>query len=494
MQGFPIVAVRSFIEATRDSGYKSTSSAIAELIDNAFEAEAKTVDVFLTDDGEDGKRIIVTDDGIGMAADLLQLALQFGGSTRFNSRRGTGRYGMGLPNGSLSQARRVDVYSWTAPNKIWSSYLDVDEIASGALDFIPPPVRIHPNLKDLPGTPSGTSVVLTRCDRLTYRTVRAQAKRLHADLGRIFRDQLYRGKKIQINNETVAPFDPLFLREGNNLVGAKSYGPPLSYDVLPPAVKGRKSEITVRFTLLPVTDWHVLSNEEKGKFCISKAAGVSVVRAGREIDYGWYFMGAKRKENYDDWWRCEVSFLPELDELFGVTHTKQKINPTESLNAILAPDLERIGHALNALVRREYLAVREKEKSLHSESVAGQRDLLMHPLPVRSSGNASKIGTNGSRLGYTIEEAVTSALSFYSPALVRDRLRVVLNSEHSFYKKIYEPLLKAEAPDTRLALRNLQLLLLAVGRAECAITSRKDKEAVQKLRNAWSNTLTAFLD
>src|SRR5437016_6045678 len=136
MNHFPLVAIRSFIEATRDSGYKSTSSALAELVDNAFEADARTVDVTL-DEAEDGKRITVTDDGTGMPADVLRLALQFGGSTRFNSRRGTGRNGMGLPNGSVSQARRVDVYSWVAPRKVYGSYLDVDEIANGLLDMVP---------------------------------------------------------------------------------------------------------------------------------------------------------------------------------------------------------------------------------------------------------------------------------------------------------------------------------------------------------------------
>ncbi len=59
------------------------------------------------------------------------------------------------------------------------------------------------------------------------------------------------------------------------------------------------------------------------------------MRAGREIDRGWYFMGGKRKENYDDWWRCEISFDPSLDELFGVTHSKQEIRPTEALTSIL---------------------------------------------------------------------------------------------------------------------------------------------------------------
>ena len=142
--------------------------------------------------------------------------------------------------------------------------------------------------------------------------------------------QLYDGKALRINAEPVIAFDPLFLREGNNLVGAVPYGPPLTYDVS--AGDGLRSQIVVRFAVLPVEQWHSFSNEEKSRFGISKGAGVSIIRAGREIDYGWYFMGSKRKENYDDWWRCEIAFFtPELDELFGVTHTKQKVNPTEAL-------------------------------------------------------------------------------------------------------------------------------------------------------------------
>src|SRR5439155_15024467 len=143
-------------------------------------------------------------------------------------------------------------YSWTNPHNIWSSYLDVDEISSGALDGVPPPVRFKPRgAAEYPSSPSGTSVVLTKCDRLDYRTVRAQAKRLHADLGRIFRHQLYSGKTLQINDEAISPVDPLFLREGNNLVGAVPYGPPLTYEVSPPGDDASRSHIKVEFAVLP---------------------------------------------------------------------------------------------------------------------------------------------------------------------------------------------------------------------------------------------------
>ncbi len=78
-------------------------------------------------------RVSILDDGAGMDEDTLTEALRFGGTTRFNSRRGLGRFGMGLPNASLSQARRVDVFTWQKGEPPIASYLDVDQIVSGAL-------------------------------------------------------------------------------------------------------------------------------------------------------------------------------------------------------------------------------------------------------------------------------------------------------------------------------------------------------------------------
>ena len=75
--------------------------------------------------------------------------------------------------------------------------------------------------------------------------------------------------------------------------------------------------------------------------------------------------------NYDDGWRCEVCFQPDLDELFGVTHTKQEVHLTERLLSLLEPDNERIARKLNGRARR----VREcgSADSFGSTDCNGQR-------------------------------------------------------------------------------------------------------------------------
>src|SRR6266478_3996155 len=50
---YSIVRQDRFIEATRDSGYKGTESALSELVDNAIQAQANSVMVqFLAEDVE----------------------------------------------------------------------------------------------------------------------------------------------------------------------------------------------------------------------------------------------------------------------------------------------------------------------------------------------------------------------------------------------------------------------------------------------------------
>jgi hypothetical protein len=179
-----IIALDRFIQSTRDSGYKGTVSAIAELVDNALEASARRIDIHVRKSAAgDDFEVSVVDDGTGMDAETLTQALRFGGTTRFNSRKGLGRFGMGLPNASLSQARRVDVYTWQNGEAPITSYLDVDQIVAGALSAIPKPMR-----QSLPAAVkakrSGTLVVWSRCDRLDHRRVSTVEKRLQVGPGR----------------------------------------------------------------------------------------------------------------------------------------------------------------------------------------------------------------------------------------------------------------------------------------------------------------------
>ena len=513
-----IIALDKFIQATRDSGYKGTASAISELVDNAIQAEAKHIAISVvstaSSNGDDKAiEISVLDDGCGMDPFTLRQALRFGGSTRFGDRRGLGRYGMGLPNASLSQARRVTVYTWQGGGTrrrqqtsahVFSSYLDVDEIAGGKMTEVPAPeVGKSPPITCVGA--SGTLVYWMQCDRLDNRRVSTIVRKLEAELGRRFRHFIWQGLRITINGDALEAFDPLYLHPRAKITGASLFGDELTYEVrADPADPNKTGWVRVRFTELPVQPWHKLSNEEKRRMGLSKGAGVSIVRAGREVDYGWFFMGTKNRENYDDWWRCEVQFDPILDEAFGITHTKQQTRPQVHLVEALSPDLESAARILNGRARKAHNAAKASDRFAEAARIADERDHLLRPLPARVAPEAralmKEIQDNHPSLRpqpdaapsrYGIVQHAVKDTSFFTLAQDGERLVLVLNPDHPFYREIYKPLSDESPQDLELRAK-LELLLLAAARSEASTSGRVP--AIAKHRLEWSNTLAAFLN
>jgi hypothetical protein len=278
------------------------------------------------------------------------------------------------------------------------------------------------------------------------------------------------------------------------LVGAAPYGPPLIYEIAVPGQR-QKSRVIVRFSELPISEWHAFSNQEKKAHGISKRAGVSVLRAEREIDYGWFFMGNKRKENYDDWWRCEVEFQPELDEYFGVTHTKQEIHPTKPLLEILSPDIERIAHELNGRVRRSYAAVKNAQPKSSIRTAAKKDHFIAPPTTLRGSRkNRTLLCLPSGRLGglqYHFSSEMLDDGAFFVSELQGKRLSMRLNTKHPFYEKVYGAL---QSEGDHICQRRWEVVLLALARAECNLEKTTERRHARRLRELWSDVLTAFLN
>ena len=512
---FSIVAVDRFIQATRDSGYKSTSSAVAELVDNAIQADATRIRITVchATGGETGAvELLVQDNGTGMDPFTLRTALRFGGTTRFNDRTGLGRYGMGLPNSSLSQARRVTVYTWRTPGEVYVCYLDVDKIAAGDVTEVPTPCRVAPPTGA--NGRRGTIVVWSRCDRLDNRRISTIARKLLSDLGRQFRYYLTDRVKITVNGDRVEPIDPLYLNPASKHTGATLFGQPIEYEVQAAEPNGKAAavgRVRITFSELPVADWHKLSNDEKRRLGISKGASVSMVRGGREVDYGWFFLGGKRRENYDDWWRCEIQFDPILDEAFGITHTKQQVRPKTYLIETLTPDVEAAARALNARARKAHLAAKAAERFTESEKLATEREKLLQPLPPGSRGRDQRViaqlkrrhaelrkpgPTNGdpaNQFAYKIVETPIRDTSFFNYARQNERLILVLNPQHPFYKQIYRQLAESDTPCDQQLRTKLELLLLAAARSEAAEDNPSAIAQLERQRQLWSDTLATFL-
>jgi hypothetical protein len=495
-----LVDPANFLLATRDTGYRSTALAVAEFIDNSLQAGAKRVSVSVSIGSEPSSslELMVTDDGCGMDASALSRALAFGGSSRFGDRASLGRYGMGLPNGALSRARRVEVYSWQGPEVLWN-WLDIDEFVATRRRALSP-VEPVSQLPFKPTSASGTVIRLIRCDRLEYKRPAWLARNLEEELGRIYRYFIRTGLKLSINGRLVTPVDPMYLQPSSRLHGAKKFGDELTYKV---STDHGDGEIRVSFAELPIDNWRKLSSDEKRKLGISNGPSVSVLRAEREIDRGWFFMGAKRRENYDDWWRCEVKFDPVLDELFGITHAKQAIIPTQALLELLEPDLEPIARALNGSARRRFELVKATAPLGAAEQQAGRADDSL-PSPPRRREEVPKAlqeivraveeSEGSSRLPYQINVCELPSTAAFEVVTRGGRLLLLLNVRHPLYRDLYGPLAMSDAPRDQELAKQVALVVLAAARAEVSTSSRSAQSQVRNFRNTWADVLATFFN
>lgn len=439
----------NFIRAIRESGYVSLATALAELIDNSLQAGSTQVAIAVSRHGPNAlPEIVVEDNGAGMTSGELADCLRFGGSARFDSRDSFGRFGMGLPAASLSQARQVEVTAWSLGSPAQSVSLDVDAVAGGLGAML----ELRPGLEGT--SASGCRVVWRQCDRIEYQRLAWLERSLSRDLGRMFRRFLAGAVAITINGRSVQPVDPMLLSANVNGVSAHLAFEPLLYELA--TASGDTSFVRVSFAVLPVSGWHQLDNATKRKIGVVGHGGVSVLRAGREIACGWYLMGRKRKENYDDWWRCEIEFEPALDEHFGITVNKQGVRPTEVLREVLEPELESIARLLNSRIRQAFEEVKFEAAVQGSCRIAREADA---ELPVvRSSGRAT------GALNYHLGAAELPGESMFDMTLRQRRLDVTLNVDHPGFTALYRPLqdMGEEGTSVRTA---LELFLLSFARS-----------------------------
>jgi hypothetical protein len=355
------------VKAMRDNGYKTTAHAVAELIDNSVQARARLVEFFAIEESalvsqrqrNRVTELAVLDNGRGMDAETLRIALQFGNGLYLNDRSGIGRFGMGLPAASISQCTRAEVWSWqSGPDSALYTYIDLKEIEDGVTSEVPAPVPTPLpeawRALSLGLGESGTLVAWTRLDRVNWRGAAAMLDNTEFLIGRIYRkliaedglvirmaavrdggiewerncrvnDPLY----LMAPSATPPPFDeaPMFQPWGET--GEQRF---------PIEVKGVSYDVIVRFSYateatLP-EDGLDRGSKTYGKHA-RRNVGVSIMRARRELSLDTSWVNNDLRER---WWGAEVDFPPELDEVFGVTNNKQAANHFSDLSSFYQMD------------------------------------------------------------------------------------------------------------------------------------------------------------
>ena len=379
---FSIIDTRMTVNSMRDSGYKSTAHALAELIDNSIESAATSIEIIgvTRRDSRTSRftlcELAVLDNGEGMDRLGLRGSLRYGHGTR-RERRSIGRFGLGLPNSSMSQAKQVDVWSWqSGATNALHTRLAIDDVERGVTEIPDPkwdPIpSIYRSASRCGFGESGTLVVWSDLDRVEWKQASTTFRHIEKFLGRVYRRYLANvperlhetdsrnsligpqrtircipvrdmGGSIDIPDEDiieVKPNDPLYLMANTSC--PESFGPgpmfmelegsPFSVPVVCNnvehfvQVRASYAKPHVRDSSHKDADWPAeYSGWDSGRTPWGKHAngniGVSIMRAHREmqLDESW-INGYDPRER---WWTVEIDFPTTLDEVFGVTNNKQ---------------------------------------------------------------------------------------------------------------------------------------------------------------------------
>jgi len=567
-----VVFQDAFIRGMRDLGYKDPAWALAELIDNAVQAGANSVEVRFGFDkanstqAKSPSQIAIVDDGNGMHKDMIGYAVRWGGTDREDDRYGFGRFGYGLPSSCVSIACKYTVYSRVKGEDWHAVSIDLKKLAEASSDpkateelLASKKVKLPAWLQeqrqaaldpdeeeeiakpiDLRTLESGTVIVLEDLDRLRGMSGWIQVSKLRQKLlqqfGIIYRHWIPE-VRIAVDGVDCQAIDPLFLLPHARFVDETTVK---AKKVLEKAIDvetrdgKRTGTVKIRVSYLhPQFSWTTpadfASGERKNKRWDQVLApkhglnGILVCREGRQIDVvqpSW-----TKFQNNDVYVKIEVDFDPVLDEYFSITTSKQQIRIDEDMVEKLRTDGKNAGGlhsvitdmrrqwelegkkvraeidrvtiqkmaelpAANAMMEAERFKTRtprvspeaqkEAERNLEDEVAARTKETGRPEEEVRE-----QIQQEVKTRPWDIDFEAMEEGPFYIPKRMGEQKRIILNTAHPFYSRLY-----AKASGEVVSALQVMLFVLADGEIDA---DGHRSTFYKSERNFWSGQLAIAL-
>jgi len=494
------------IESLRYLGY-GNYEAIADLVDNAIDAEATHVSIRVQQKNNQ-PQISIADDGVGMTRELMDQAMRLGSLTTRDLSSDLGRFGMGLVTASLSIAKKCHVITRTEEG-CWSSAWDVDEvIAKNAfVKHLDAATTEEIELLDaeISAESTGTLLILTKCDNLSNRNTSAFASTLKSQIGRIHRYFIGAGRQFRINDEVVSAIDPLQLNDpATELV---------IDDVFPVSVNDdgqeKKENVRARIVLVPETPANELDVARS-----MKGQGFYVMRNQREIVNA-ATLNFFTKHNDFNRMRGELFFPATLDRMVGVEFTKRQANLEQSLfdqlATTLVPTCRTIKRHEATKKRVETSGIQQQLHNQSAKAIAEKDKLLIKPKaeiekrqPRKNIGNghAPKGEPERERKNLTRTQALETRLNceireerlgpngqIYECDMEGRRLVLRYNVEHPFYQRF----IVDNINDGRLVTA-ADFLIYSMATAELRMLDDGELDAVNNFKAVMSGNLRTLLN
>lgn len=336
--------VRKFInEVFRGSTY-TVDSAVADIVDNAIEANSTKIDIVID---LAAQYVAILDNGAGMSDETHRESMKIAAETRDYSEGSLGKFGTGMKAASLSQARRLIVATREASTlKVTVRALDIDHV-SKVNDW--DQITLVLDESDLPSFAKnhlekthGTVVLWQNLDRIFSDTDLSEierrdemlknAEKTTRHLGMVFHKfisgQVAGHEKVSltVNKSKVEPWDP-FCRDEK------------TFEVCKHTLNFNGSEIKVTGYVLPS------EKEFSSKAAFESASGLKkwnqsqgfyVYRNDRLIRWGGW-LSVKAVDEHTKLARVALEIPSSLDAYFQLNVAKSNLTLPLELKRLLSP-------------------------------------------------------------------------------------------------------------------------------------------------------------
>ena len=343
---------RKSIANLRGSAY-DLNSAIADLIDNAIEAQSRNIRLNFD---LNGGWITILDDGLGMDTVTHRESMKLASETREYHVDNLGKFGSGMKAASLSLGKSLTVATKSAQaDLVTVRRLDEDHVADTndwAVATQVLSVEAVPKfaLEALEKNGHGTCIILAKLDKAygsigtappSSSRVMQHLEELETHLGLVFHrfiDGSYRGKsvKLYINDTRVSGWDPYCLKA--DLTEPTRIFPEREVPL------GKGNKIQLQGYSLPKKDEFRDDAEHRvagGPKKWNDSQGFYVYRNGRLIRWGGW-LRTRSSDEHTKLARISLDFDGSQDELFSVNIAKSAVELPKQLRDMLTPYIKQV--------------------------------------------------------------------------------------------------------------------------------------------------------
>ena len=372
MTGAEIIpSPRRLMESLRGIGY-NFPTAVADLVDNSIAARAKLIRVNVLPDGMHS-RVVIADNGVGIPVGDMREVMRYGSERKYNE-SDLGKFGLGLKTASLSQCRRVEVFSRTSRDRAVLHGLawDLDRVKkTNRWEIIQiPGDEMDADARRFLQKSPGTVVVWRKLDRIsnfdnpygkrTENAMFALCRDLENHLAMVFHRFIdgneKRGVKFLLNDNRLDAWDPFVRSE------------PATQQLDLVTIPLHGGEVTLEpFVLPPQADFTLPSafKRASGPNQWNRQQGFYIYRAGRMIQSGGWCR-LRSQDEHTKLARIALHFSPLQDDDFKINVSKMRVS--------LPPEIrDKIAKAIMPTVRiaQDTYRKRTREEKKTSAQILG---------------------------------------------------------------------------------------------------------------------------